>query len=298
MALSRLVIVVLQLAAFATSAATPQVSLPANIEIDVIFPRQGETYAPVSPFPVVFAIQNAAVAWSFGFAFEWLIHTEQGILADIGTLDISSDAAVNPLVPPADPYLLINQSVELSYYPNNALTLGWQFTFFGNCTENADGSAYTLQDVPFNAQGRFNFSTAYGGKAVDVLAGGQCPALGSIVPVQSSMGANCPHIADSGIQPSPCAFTIDAAVASSVSAAVVPTTTAEPTAAASGGGTGTGSVPTQTTATGASTTMSSSAGPTTAGSGSTSTNTGVRNAAGQGLTAVLAGVVAVGVVVS
>jgi hypothetical protein len=44
--------------------------------------------------------------------------------------------------------------------------------------------------------------------------------------------------------------------------------------------------------------MSSSAGPTTAGSGSISTNSGVRNAAGQGLTAVLAGVVAVGAVVS
>ena len=298
MALSRLVIVVLQLAAFATSAATPQVSLPANIEIDVIFPRQGETYAPVSPFPVVFAIQNAAVAWYFSFTFEWFVHTEQGILADTGSLDIFPDVAGNPLVPPADPYLMINQSVELSYYPNDALTLGWQFTFFGNCTENADGSAYTLQDVPFNVQGRFNFSTAYGGKAVDVLAGGQCPALGSIVPVQSSIGPNCPHIADSGIQPSPCAFTIDAAVASSVSAAVVPTTTAEPTAAASGIESGTGSVPTQTTATGASTTMSSSAEPTTAGSGSTSTNTGVRNAAGQGLTAVLAGVVAFVVVVS
>jgi hypothetical protein len=294
MALSRLVVVVLQLAAFA---ATSQVSLPANIEIDVIFPRQGETYAPVSPFPVVFAIQNAAVAWSFGFQFEWLIHTEQGI-ADVGTLDISSDDPANPLVPPADPYLLINKSIELPFYPNDAHTLSWQFGFFGNCTEDADGSDYTFQGVPFNAQGSFNFSTAYGGKAVDVLAGGQCPALGSIVPVQSSIGANCPHIADSGIQPSPCAFTIDAAVASSVSAAVVPTTTAEPTAAASGIESGTGSVPTQTTATGASTTMSSSAEPTTAGSGSTSTNTGVRNAAGQGLTAVLAGVVAVGVVVS
>jgi hypothetical protein len=123
--------------------------------------------------------------------------------------------------------------------------------------------------VPFNAQGRFNFSTAYGGKVVDVLAGGQCPAFGSIVPVQSHIGANCPHIADSGIQPSPCAFMVDAAVASSVSAAVVPTTTAGPTAAASGAGSGTGNLPTQSTATESSTQMSSSAGPTTAGSGST-----------------------------
>ena len=295
MALSRLVIVVLQLAAFATRAA--QISLPANVEIDVVFPRQGETYAPVSPFPVVFAIQNATVAWSFGFSFDWNIETERGSLVDTGIMVITSDAA-DPPVPPADPYLLINKSIELPLYPNNALTLAWQFNFFGNCTGYTDGG-YTFQTVPFNAQGSFNFSTAYGGKAVDVLAEGQCPALGSIVPVQTSVAANCPQIGDSGIQPSPCAFTIDAAVASSVSAAVVPTTTAGVTAAASGDGTGTGtgSVPTQTTATGTSTTMSSSAGPTTAGSGSTSNNAGVRNAASQGLTAVMAGVVAVGAVV-
>jgi hypothetical protein len=296
MALSRLVIVVLQLAAFATSTAAAQISLPANIEIDVVFPRQGETYAPVSPFPVVFAIQNAAVAWSFGFQFEWNIYTEQGTFVDNGYF--FTDAYTNPLVPPADPYLVINKSVELPYYSNNALTLEWEFDFHGNCTLDANGSDYTFQGVPFNAQGSFNFSTAYGGKAVDVLAGGQCPALGSIVPVQSTVGpANCPHIADSGIQPNPCAFTIDAAVASSVSASVVPTTTAVPTAAASGVGSGAGSVPTQTTATGSSTTMSSSAGPTTVGSGSTSKNASVRNAAGQGLTAVMAGVVAVGAVV-
>ena len=102
MALSRLAIVVLQLAFFATSAATSQISLPANIEIDVIFPRSGETYAPVSPFPVVFAIQNAALAWSFGFQFEWKIDTGQGMIADIGSIDIVPDAAVNPLVPPED----------------------------------------------------------------------------------------------------------------------------------------------------------------------------------------------------
>jgi len=144
----------------------------------------------VSPFPVVFAIQNAAVAWYFGFAFEWHIDTEEGLPADVGNLNIYSDPTLNPPVPPADPYLLINKSIELPLHPNDVLTLVWQFTFYGNCTENADGSAYIFQGVTFNAQGRFNFSTGYGGKAADVLAGGKCPALGSIVPVQSRI-ANC-----------------------------------------------------------------------------------------------------------
>ncbi|KAK1765117.1 hypothetical protein QBC33DRAFT_621352 [Phialemonium atrogriseum] len=41
---------------------------PQSIEIDLVFPRANETYAPSPYFPIVFAVQNAGTAWPLGLS--------------------------------------------------------------------------------------------------------------------------------------------------------------------------------------------------------------------------------------
>jgi hypothetical protein len=51
------------------------ISFPTSLEGDFVFPRN-KTYAVVSPFPVVFAFQNANALSLDGAAFSWDLHCE------------------------------------------------------------------------------------------------------------------------------------------------------------------------------------------------------------------------------
>lgn len=197
---------------------------PANIEIDIIFPRN-ETYAAVAPFPIVFAIQNAKAAWDFGFHFDWELSNESG-LQDSGGL-----FAENTTQFPSDPYIFINYTLGLEDWGSSAAdlrswNLSWTFSFYGNCTDTAD--SWELQTGVTNSAGTMQFSSVAGGASPDILAAantsGGCALFGSIVPVQANL-TNCPHIGDTGIGQNPCGVKIDESVASMISASVTPTTT-------------------------------------------------------------------------
>src|SRR6478609_559299 len=68
--------------AFNTTNAT--VFAPANIEIDIILPRN-DTYGWADSFPIVFAIQNNIAAQRFGgFIFTWVLRPYNGGLGTGG----------------------------------------------------------------------------------------------------------------------------------------------------------------------------------------------------------------------
>jgi hypothetical protein len=47
--------------------------LPICIEVDIIFPHDGDFYAVTNLFPVIFAVQNSAVAYECGLCgYEFL----------------------------------------------------------------------------------------------------------------------------------------------------------------------------------------------------------------------------------
>lgn len=57
-------------AGHSTTTAPPPTTYPTTVEVDLVFPRN-ETYAPLSDFPVIFAIQNAKPATLLRFSIGW-----------------------------------------------------------------------------------------------------------------------------------------------------------------------------------------------------------------------------------
>jgi hypothetical protein len=86
---------------------------PATFEVDLFFPRDGGVYAITESFPVIVAVQNAALTLQYGFSLHWRIAVckdcpEQRpikwgeIAHDAQYLDFNSSAPID------DPYLLTN----------------------------------------------------------------------------------------------------------------------------------------------------------------------------------------------
>jgi hypothetical protein len=48
------------------SATMAERSLPADLQVDLIFPRHDTTYTPTQWFPVVFGVKNLDAVWSMG----------------------------------------------------------------------------------------------------------------------------------------------------------------------------------------------------------------------------------------
>jgi len=49
----------------ASLSASFSVQLPATVEFDIVFPREGGSYVVTDPFPIIIAVQNAAVAYNY-----------------------------------------------------------------------------------------------------------------------------------------------------------------------------------------------------------------------------------------
>ena len=59
----RLLILLLLPVVASSSSTWPFPATPANVEVDLVFPRANQTYRPVWPFPIVFGIRNASSLW-------------------------------------------------------------------------------------------------------------------------------------------------------------------------------------------------------------------------------------------
>ncbi|KAG4288710.1 hypothetical protein FPRO06_03532 [Fusarium proliferatum] len=49
----------------------PSPPFPIGLGVSLIFPRLNETYRPVFPFPIAFALTGPAKAWPYGFKLQW-----------------------------------------------------------------------------------------------------------------------------------------------------------------------------------------------------------------------------------
>ncbi|KAF1815232.1 hypothetical protein P152DRAFT_480294 [Eremomyces bilateralis CBS 781.70] len=78
------------------------VTFPTDIEVDLVVPRPNTSYLVQSPFPLIFAIQNAKVAWDFGFIFRWELFGKTALYDDGRTGGIVSGgeppAALGPVL--------------------------------------------------------------------------------------------------------------------------------------------------------------------------------------------------------
>ncbi|KAJ5278354.1 hypothetical protein N7524_004507 [Penicillium chrysogenum] len=70
----------------AAVAATPDLSNPVGIELDVVFPRN-TTYNNMTTPPIVFALQNAPTAVFFEYRLDWELNSDDAHFFLAGSFD-------------------------------------------------------------------------------------------------------------------------------------------------------------------------------------------------------------------
>lgn len=210
-----------------------EMELPQTVELDLVFPRENETYAPMAFFPFVWSVQNAAAGLPDGFGVYWYLYPNSSldwtlsgykstpspyVTSSEGDADVPDHIMHNTT---ASPFLFID---SLQYMQNSTTKwlLGWEISFVGNCSLNSPIPKRWSSGLIY-----IQFEIALGGKLPDILTEpATCPTNPLTFEVQgtmSNMYVNLPQCLilspeDKFPLGNPCAFEVDEAVAASVTA--------------------------------------------------------------------------------
>ncbi|KAL4971237.1 hypothetical protein BDW66DRAFT_146471 [Aspergillus desertorum] len=171
---------------------------PADIEIDVLFPRN-ETYNNLTSFPVVLAVQDVKAAYRFGWELRWTLYSAQP-----GADDLDSVSGYGSYSEP-----LLNKFQW--YYDDVAVVpmLGYNFTrldpgpymleweyYTTPCTHEPPNTiVYNIREVV--ASGSQMFSVVDDGSGLDFdIPTDECPLFGAIWSVYQSTSNYCPFLRD------------------------------------------------------------------------------------------------------
>ncbi|KAK3934191.1 hypothetical protein QBC46DRAFT_428586, partial [Diplogelasinospora grovesii] len=212
-----------------------QSPFPATVEVDVIFP-QNDTYAPSPLMPIVFAIQNAHLAGPLDVNFEWsvyLVDDPDGV-SDQRTVDLRGANLSNTSL-----YFAYQTTGKLNH-TEGAWSLLWTVSS-GNCS--GSGSNRTWAFSGSNLSKNLYFSTNNSAPAPDLVAAtadNTCANMQAYTfnvtgildvpdPSKYDGHSSCAVVAP-GPTPAanPCGAKVDAAAASSISAAIMSSACAAP----------------------------------------------------------------------
>jgi hypothetical protein len=201
-----------------SATAAADVTFPAKVELDVIFPRN-ETYAPTPVFPVVFAIQNLAAASSIGpLNVYWAILKlgSDQVVPFAGTQTLNNTNST-------DPHYINHWTAELDGAESaGTYLLWWQVTYWA-CMgeEDSPGGMYGSR------QDNFTFTIDPGAQQPNLSANlDACPVQNATIVVTDTWAANSPNrdvcgvVSRAHIDAAPCAVKLDSAAASSIAAEV------------------------------------------------------------------------------
>jgi hypothetical protein len=188
---------------------------PTSVEWNLIFPRENETYRRVEYFPVVFAIQNASVALSYGALLSWQLEEE------FPSPDVKDSALYRPDIsspPETGPLYITNITTALNSSSASRYRLRWQFGITSNCTDNRQTGDSSIL---------FNISDTIDTPIPNIISQGTCPRkIGVIVVNEStsaiSQGRNCADlspVSEIGLGES-CSLQVDQRVADEFTASV------------------------------------------------------------------------------
>jgi len=199
-------------------------TFPSIAEVDLLFPRN-DTYAPTVLMPMVFAIQNSAVAVALDLALEWYLYKlTDGNITTVGN-DFITKSYFNAFT--SGPYY-----EYISHYNVTTVEGTWLLIWIVssvNCTQfpTSDSS------IPGYMQGnKVFFTTKNGAQATDLVAATAddvCASAESFtfnvtgvenVPMGSGKVTTCAAVASMSPTSSPCAAQLNATGASSISAAL------------------------------------------------------------------------------
>jgi hypothetical protein len=120
-----------------------------KVQLDLIFLRNNTVYKPIYPFPIVFAIHNAALSWAFGTKFRWRLSKngtdrysdklipqwqifDDGGYKPSGTLNSPTEGRATPS---PSPFLFINSSAQIVNSTATVFLLEYSFGLWTNCSD-------------------------------------------------------------------------------------------------------------------------------------------------------------------
>ncbi|KAK4149052.1 hypothetical protein C8A00DRAFT_19218 [Chaetomidium leptoderma] len=205
--------------ALSARTAAADVTLPATVEVDIVFPRN-ETYAPTPVLPLVFAIQNLAAASSIGpLEITWLIMklgSDQPIAGN-QTVDKTDST---------DPHYVNLWTGDLDGAESAGTYQLYWMVYYLACSGQKDNAGLSSGSRGNN----FTFTLDPGAQQPDLSADlDACPAQSATIVIEEAWPVNvepprdaCGVVSRSRSQPSanPCAVKLDSAAASSIAAEV------------------------------------------------------------------------------
>ncbi|KAI9367407.1 hypothetical protein BJX61DRAFT_547510 [Aspergillus egyptiacus] len=223
---------VLAIAAAFCSRLTPAAA--ETVELDLVFPRN-ETYRPIYPFPIVFALRNPAALWPFDFTLtaklEWWSHEENRTASTSAGFDQlghfpNSDSGAydhSPVYPDdlGDPLFIINSSIAVAdIRQDTTAAISWDFGLQRNCT--ADRFLGRVE-LSFASDGVLpSFANDVDEEQCPVVAVGAIGIAGQMQPTgpEADIGT-CAILQEEQPEPDPCALTIDKELATRVAEAMM-----------------------------------------------------------------------------
>ncbi|KAJ3495274.1 hypothetical protein NLG97_g3515 [Lecanicillium saksenae] len=203
-------------------------------EMSVVFP-QNDTYAVVSPFPIIFGYQNAPALLSYNSELSWRVECYQNSLygadringydyAEVTSGDfyvLNSSKTLQDFLPSGDK----NPKGPYAYWrgEQDACSLSWTFHYWTICSKQPDG-ATLIQAGVGERSGKVYFTTRPGAKLPkDAIRDYQgCAVKGTAEQVLNS-SISCPDLLTQP-EAQPCKLDVKAVASSLAAAAVSPTT--------------------------------------------------------------------------
>ncbi|WQF90153.1 hypothetical protein CDEST_15167 [Colletotrichum destructivum] len=228
------------LALFLAILAQAERRLPANLQVDLLFPRN-ETYAPTQWFPIVLGIQNLDALWplDIGFNLEVLSmeawkNNSSGGRADWQHVNLRPNLYGFPVGLELAPVkLFLHYPVmNMTNGTTDSFNLRWGITFVNRCFANnsLDYGGNSWSSGGNSSMRQITFSTAPGGQTPDVAAtvdscpeGGQNSTVVRVNEVRKTWGTGdqCP-VFETDVEPARCAYReVAQELAANVSAAIL-----------------------------------------------------------------------------
>ncbi|KAF5562708.1 hypothetical protein FNAPI_3027 [Fusarium napiforme] len=150
----------------------PSSQFPIDLGVSLIFPRPNETYRPVYPFPIVFALTGAAKAWPYGFKLQWRLEGNWTTPIKKEDVPIAYGSAPNwlyssgSLDPATEPFFVVNATDIISNTSYDEWELGWSLSILQECSPGPER---------YWKYGSINFSISSSGSLPSYKPKGPCP---------------------------------------------------------------------------------------------------------------------------
>lgn len=175
------------------------ISYPTTIEVDLLFPLPNKTYPSITPFPVIFALQNVPAADEFGYTISWTLRSEaENSTVALGTLykmtyRNNSDSVF--LLDGGNIAILPDTAYDGTRLESGRYSLAWKYSMV-TCTQIGDHTQYHIGKTQARNTHSFDVEEKASGEKNDFDLGlnAECPAFGDMMVVREATTGGCPFM--------------------------------------------------------------------------------------------------------